>query len=111
MGLTRRTPIRSKGRPRFKNGRDPDYLERVRGLPCWGCGLLGRDQRYRTEAAHVKSRGAGGPDRRNTLPLCTACHRLQHTVGWNDWTARYGVTVEQVKAEAQRLADDYEEGV
>ena len=32
--------------------------------------------------AHVKSRGAGGKAA-DILPLCEACHRIQHAQGWS----------------------------
>lgn len=35
------------------------------------------------EAAHVKSRGAGGPDYWfNVIPLCLECHHTQHKKSW-----------------------------
>lgn len=65
----------------FEGGRDPTYLEYIRSFPCAACLKNGRQQATRTEAAHVKSRGAGGPDVGNTIPLCHECHMNQHTWG------------------------------
>lgn len=49
----------------------------IRAMPCWGCGS------WPSDSCHVRSRGAGGPNEDfNIIPLCRACHRLQHTDSW-----------------------------
>lgn len=65
----------------FEDGRDPTYLKFIGSLPCAACTKAGRAQTSRTEACHVKSRGAGGVDVGNTIPLCHECHMNQHTWG------------------------------
>lgn len=52
--------------------------EYIRSSSCIGCA------RYpRSELAHVRGRGAGGPDTAwNMIPFCTGCHQLQHRRGW-----------------------------
>lgn len=70
--------IRAKGKPRFKKGRDPQYLEWIRGLPCL-CRYVTCEGRI--EATHVKSRGAGGADMGNVVPLCHSHHMIQHRLG------------------------------
>ena len=67
--------IKAKGRSRFPKRRCPEYLAYIRTLPCVICGASGVDP------AHVRSRGAGGDDVGNTVPLCRECHDSQHTVG------------------------------
>jgi hypothetical protein len=82
----KRTPLRRTGRlprhtrmaaknakrggHRFPKRRDPAYCLAGRAN-CAG----------RVECAHVKSRGAGGDDHANTVPLCTRHHREQHRDG------------------------------
>jgi hypothetical protein len=48
----------------------------VRQLPCAACG------KGPSDAAHIRSRGAGGPDDFfNLMPLCRKHHIEQHTIG------------------------------
>lgn len=82
----------------FRHRRDPAYQAWVRGQPCL---LSGRSvapagmaaSRYYVvpgvkywhqcwgpvQVCHVKSRGAGGDDRANIVPLCAGGHAQQHT--------------------------------
>lgn len=86
---------------RFAGLRAPEYLAWIRTLPCYLSGAhtcLGD-----VEAAHVKSRGAGGEDLGNTLPLCRGGHLDQHTRGIVSWAAQYGLTV----ADLKRIAAQY----
>jgi hypothetical protein len=50
------------------------------------------------EAAHVKSRGAGGTSK-HLIPLCTAHHHEQHAVGIQTFAAKYGLDLEALAAE------------
>ncbi len=45
----------------------------------------------RTHAAHVRSRGAGGADRNNLVPLCAVHHAQQHAIGTKAFVARLHV--------------------
>ena len=87
----RRTPLKRKSWIRRSNparkakryARDFGPLaDYVRGLDCCACGAAGP-----VDPAHVRSRGAGGhawtdDGRGNIIPLCRACHGLQHAKGW-----------------------------
>lgn len=42
----------------------------------------------RVHAAHVRSRGAGGADPNNLVPLCALHHAEQHTIGTKAFEAR-----------------------
>jgi len=54
-----------------------ENLERTRQQSCLLCGSPPP-----VDAAHIMSRGAGGPDEIwNLMPLCRKCHSEQHTVG------------------------------
>lgn len=119
--LTRRTPLK-RGKPLRRSGSlkrgarlrptNPERkLERyarnygdrgaiVRAMPCLllaagGC-------KGAVEAAHVKSRGAGG-DRRSLVPLCMGHHNEQHTQGAKTFAAKYEV---DLSAAAARIAGD-----
>lgn len=45
----------------------------------------------RVHAAHVRSRGAGGADANNLVPLCALHHTQQHTIGTTAFEIRLGV--------------------
>ncbi|MCA9636547.1 MAG: hypothetical protein KC420_11020 [Myxococcales bacterium] len=53
-----------------------------------------------TEAAHVRSRGAGGT-RRDLVPLCQRHHSEQHRIGIKTFAERHSL---DLTAEAQRIA-------
>lgn len=53
-------------------------------MPCLACGRIPSD------AAHIKSRGAGGGDEEwNIVPLCRRDHQLQHHIGWIAFFGKY----------------------
>lgn len=102
-------PIKRLGRPRFKKGRDPAYVAWIGTQPCIlaTSGVCASWAGYHpVEAAHVRSRGAGGTDRGNTVPMCMTHHAEQHRVGIRSFQKKYGI---DLKAEAERLAELYEE--
>lgn len=86
-------PIKRRGRRRFQRGDDPAYRALIQQIPCVlaHTGTCGG----RVEAAHVKSKNAGGSDRGNLVPLCTDHHRLgpraQHTIGWPAFAEEHGL--------------------
>lgn len=63
------------------------------GFGCWGP----------VEAAHVKSRGAGG-DRRSLVPLCSRHHQEQGR-GIKTFCARYGLDLAAI---AERIAAEFD---
>ena len=96
----KRTRIRSRNPARLKRLREAQYgphADRIRSLPC----LIGRDCHGTVEAAHVRSRGAGGKSS-DLVPLCRGHHRELHDHGVRTWQCRYLI---DLKAEARRLAD------
>ena len=78
--IKRKARIKKRGGDRFKGKRNEAFREWVRGLPCAlaGCVIQRGDESH---CAHVKTRGAGGGDVGNCLPLCPAHHRSQHDMG------------------------------
>ena len=52
-----------------------------------------------SECAHVVSRGAGGDDRANTVPLCMRHHRQQHAVGIETFQRTYGLDLAAIAAD------------
>lgn len=98
---TKRLKVRRRSK-RFAARRDPAYATWVRSGLC----LIG-DQCFGTgvDACHVKSRGAGGDDRGNLIPLCRSHHREQHQIGLRSFERKYGV---DLMAHAQHLATVYQ---
>jgi HNH endonuclease len=63
---------------------DPEACALVRDKPCIVCGG------WPTDCAHIRSRGAGGPDTPwNLLPLCRRHHTEQHARGFVWMSKRY----------------------
>lgn len=72
--------------------------EAVRAMSCLCDGPLCVPK---IDAAHVKSRGAGG-DRRSLVPLCRFHHDQQHLVGIVTFQHMHGLNL---YAEAERIAE------
>lgn len=63
--------------------KDRKALEEARASGCIIC-------RKAADAAHVRSRGAGGDDvPGNLLPLCRTHHQAQHALGWFRFVEKY----------------------
>ena len=51
-----------------------------------------------SDAAHIKSRGAGGDDAHdNLIPLCRWHHQLQHSMGWAKFTMGWPIVLNALK--------------
>ena len=76
--------------PKPKRKADSSMLAMVRKEPCAACGTT-----REVDAAHIRSKGAGGGDDYwNLLALCRTHHQKQHAVGWFDFAGMsLGVTV------------------
>lgn len=105
---------RGKKGGRFPKRRDPAFIAWIKMQPCTvtrvltGWYIIGSGQLTeiaRIEAAHLKTRGSGGYDRGNVVPLHWRLHREQEgrTAAFEK---RYRV---DLKVEAERLARLYEE--
>lgn len=113
---------------RFPKRRDPAYCAWIRSLDCVARGTESAARRYNNlrlahgqeaivavepwlilfgvrdccgpvECAHVVSRGAGGDDVANTVPLCRAHHRQQHDKGIETFQRFYTLDLAAVAAE------------
>lgn len=111
--------IKSKGKPRHKVSGKPDEQFRawVRGLPCCISGRLNGEvfgpplsPKYKDDdfeirrkahviVAHVKSRGAGGEDHGNIVPMEWLVHEEQHRIGIRSFEKKYGIDLKQIAAE------------
>ncbi len=107
-----------RGGSKFPKRRDPAYCEWVRQQPCLLGGGMGVGFHIRVrslamkihqcdgpvQVCHVKSRGAGGDDRRNVIAMCAKGHDEQHRIGIRSFEKRWGV---DLKAEAEKLDAEY----
>jgi len=96
----RRTRSPGAAAKRFERGFGSlERVEFIQSLPCIVCG------RGPVEAAHAKSRGAGGgPD--DLLPLCggpDGHHAEQHRIGVRTFEKRHGVNLKASAAVHARL--------
>jgi hypothetical protein len=90
-----------RGGSRFPKRRDPAYCEWVRGFACCVRACL---TGARMECAHVKSRGAGGGDIGNCVPLCFSHHDQQHRLGIKTFQATHSVDLAAI---ARNLGERY----
>lgn len=98
--LARRISLRPVNRERRVERYEQAFGDRgelVRAMPCL---LLGNGCWGPIEAAHVKSRGAGGT-RRDLVPLCSRHHEQQHTRGIKTFAEEHGL---DLRAAADRIA-------
>jgi hypothetical protein len=61
-------------------------LDAIKRLPC----AVHANCFGPVDPAHIRSRGAGGPDvPQNLVPLCRKHHSEQHQMGWAKFTLHY----------------------
>lgn len=84
-GLTR---TRMKKRPN-QVVRDRERMKHCASLPCLACLMTGRRQESRTQADHIRTRGAGGKEVENLWPLCALHHDERHRVGLRTFETMY----------------------
>jgi hypothetical protein len=93
-----RTPITKRGKRgrRFKLS-EPNlpYRAWIRSFPCSvpDCGA------WPIEAHHVTTRGAGGRDEGELIPLCKSHHDTWHTQGRLTFQRRYGINARTIATE------------
>lgn len=95
-GLRRSSGVKKENKPRLAKRRAEtfsDCARMARLLPCAIC-----DRPPPSDAAHVRSRGAGGKDEGNVVALCRAHHRAMDDIGCGIKTfeKRYGISLEVV---------------
>ena len=103
--MKRTAKLKVKGKARFPKGVDEAYRAWIREQPC--CVPLCVETVIRravgtwhgSEAAHVRSRGAGGADDGNLLPLCHTHHCEQHRIGIKSFAAKHGVDLRALAAD------------
>ena len=92
--IRRKTRLRICGRSRFPRRRCPEFREWLRQFPC-----VVSDCENPTECAHVKSRGAGGDDVGQSVPMCPHHHRFDlHQHGIHTFQLKYRLDLAQIAA-------------
>lgn len=113
MGFRRYYPTPAgKAEPRFTAGRNPAFLAWLRTLPCCVSGVApgslvevpfphGATGKVLAiiEACHIRTRGAGGPDVGNTVPMEFSQHRAQHKRGIKTFQRERGIDLQAVADE------------
>lgn len=100
--IRRRKPIRRYNRERRRRLNAETFgpqAELARRMPCLVCG-----RRPPSDPAHVRSRGAGGRDRGNVVPLCRACHMRQGAVGARRFGEETGLDLHHEALTLERVA-------
>lgn len=103
--LVRRTRIRPVNPERRRRLSAEAFGERGAAVRAMACVVVGDGCSGPIEAAHVRSRGAGG-GRRDLVPLCRGHHRQQHAIGIESFAARWGV---DLRGEADAIAAQLDE--
>ena len=83
---TRVRPVNTERRAALRAEQFGHQAERCRIMDCCACGRRGP-----SDPAHLRSRGAGGRDHGNIVPLCRTCHSMQHAIGIKTFQARVAV--------------------
>lgn len=93
-------PVNRDRRRRLSEEAFGEYADKIRACFCVvpGCPEP-------SEAAHFKSRGAGGKAR-HLFPCCSAHHREQHDLGIETWQRKYGLDLAAVTAHLWRTMGD-----
>ena len=99
LGWMKRRRIKRRNKERRRRLFEEQFGKRAefaRGFPCIieGCG------KWPTQAAHVKSRGAGGKAESNIVSLCLHHHTEQHQLGILSFQAKYQI---DLKSQAERI--------
>ena len=71
----------------------PEYRDWVR---TFGCITPRRECSGPIDLHHVKSRGAGGKDQANLVPLCHYHHMNGHSRGWQTFQKQYDVDLRHI---------------
>lgn len=103
----KRSRIKAQGRSRFPKRRDTKYCVWIRGQRCLLADRTHCDLWFtRIEADHIQTRGAGGYDQANLIPLCRKHHQMRHDQGVKTFAQRYGVDLKQSAKDYWRIYQD-----
>lgn len=98
-GLTR-SPMKNRAN---QVERDRERMTHCASLPCIACLVTGRRQESRTQADHIKTRGAGGKEVGNLWPLCAYHHDERHRLGLTSFEAMYHLDAKKAGADVEYI--------
>ena len=94
----KKSSIRRRGKSRFPKRREPTFLAWIREQPCCICGDY-------AEPSHITSRGAGGYDVGNVVPMCHQHHQEFHDWGIWSFQERWKVSLRDMAMQYAALYD------
>ena len=97
-----RNPLKAKtGKPkRFAARRNEAYCAWIRAMRCTvRNSLRALCCEGEIQVCHVKTRGSGGDDEGNVIPMCAWHHARQHSLGIRSFESQYGVNLKGIATE------------
>jgi Putative HNHc nuclease len=98
MPLKRKTRLKPVNPKRAKARKTRDFGEYAEWIARQPCVVKPSLRWLRTEAAHVRSRGAGGHAEGNLVSLCRVHHQEQHDIGIKSFQAKYRLDLKAIAA-------------
>ena len=102
LGWMKRRQIKRRNKTRRRKLFEEQFGERAefaRGFPC----IIEGCNQWPTQAAHVKSRGAGGKAESNIVSLCLHHHTEQHQLGILSFQAKYQIDLQSHAERIEKL--------
>lgn len=107
-GRTRSTKLSPRNKERATKALAEDFGPCARLSRLMPCCVPSCNALPPSDPAHVRSRGAGGKDWANVVPMCRRHHRQMHDVGIETFQARHGLALEVVAGRVAELVRDHE---
>ena len=89
---------------RVKRVADWDYRNYIKGMKCL---VDNKECLPQSDPHHVRSKGAGGRDRSNLVPLCRIHHTECHTIGRITFEDKYKLG--SLRTRAENIQGEYDE--
>lgn len=106
ISLRRKKPINAVNPKRRKRRYVEAFGDKADWIRAQNCAVCFA---WPSEAAHVKSRGAGGKAE-DLLPLCRRCHASQHRVGVKTFARTHNLDLAKLAAEYEQAWREHQAG-
>ena len=106
LGWMRKRRIKRRNKERKQRLFNEQFGPRAdfaRGFPC----VIERCENFPTQAAHVKSRGAGGKAESNIVSLCLDHHTEQHQIGILSFQGKYQIDLGETAERIEQMFQKY----
>ena len=107
-GMTRSTKMQARNPERSAKARAECFGPCARLSTLLPCCVPSCRALPPSDPAHVRSRGAGGKDWANVVPLCNRHHRQSHDVGIESFQRMHNVVLEVVAGRIAELVKEHE---